>query len=262
MVHGSLSCDTSCVHYSSVSFINQPVFYSVTNATPIKPSKTSTVSASKMGEEEEDLAVLIYKSSKTAKARAAAAAAAAKEKEQVDAAACMRSRTTSTRKRSITANQDKEASMDRVVKRSASNRKHKFSEDIPKAGRKYDWRNYAKICSYDDGCTNLAQKGGVCIKHGKHGAKKEYKPCSSEGCTNQVKRGGVCIRHGATRKKYKCSSEGCTNQAQKGGLCKRHGATVNVKQCRSEGCTNQAKKGGVNPRSLRRLSVSVSLDPK
>jgi hypothetical protein len=114
-----------------------------------------------MGEEDDDLAVLIYKSSKTAKARAAA-----KEKEQVNAASCIRSRTPSTRKRSITANQDNEASMDRSGKRSAVNRMQKFSEDNKKVGGRADWRNYAKICSYDDGCTNLAQKGGVCIKHG------------------------------------------------------------------------------------------------
>ena len=54
-------------------------------------------------EEEEDLAVLIYKSSKTAKARAAAAA---KEKGQMKAAPAGR-RTTSTRKRS-SATQDNE----------------------------------------------------------------------------------------------------------------------------------------------------------
>ena len=29
----------------------------------------------------------------------------------------------------------------------------------------------------------------------KHGAKKEYKRCSSDGCTNLAQRGGACIRH-------------------------------------------------------------------
>eukprot|EP00984_Skeletonema_dohrnii_P032819 scaffold27640_cov84-Skeletonema_dohrnii-CCMP3373.AAC.2 len=48
--------------------------------------------------EEEDLAVLIYKSSNTAKARAAAAAAAATEKEQMSLSEARQ--TTSTRKRS------------------------------------------------------------------------------------------------------------------------------------------------------------------
>jgi len=37
-------------------------------------------------------------------------------------------------------------------------------------------------------------KGGVCMKHG---AKKEYKRCSSDGCTNIAQRGGACIRLGS-----------------------------------------------------------------
>ena len=87
-----------------------------------------------------------------------------------------------------------------------------------------------------DGCTNQAQEGGVCTRHG---AKK--KRCSIEGCANNVINGGVCIRHGAKVKR--CSSEGCTNQVVKGGVCIRHGATV--KRCSSEGCTNQAQKRGM-----------------
>jgi hypothetical protein len=66
----------------------------------------------------------------------------------------------------------------------------------------------------------MAQKGGVCIKHG---AKKKH--CSIEGCTNIAKKGGVCIKHGAKVKI--CSVEGCTNQSQRGGVCKRHGAYRN-----------------------------------
>ncbi len=140
-----------------------------------------------MGEEEEDLAVLLSEFSKTAKARAAAAAAAAaKEKEQVNAASCMRSRTNSTRKRSITAKQDNEASMDRPGKRrSAAERTQKFSKDNQKAGRKADWRNYAKICAAN-GCTNLTKKGGVCVKHG---ATYTQKKCSSRGCANLARNG-------------------------------------------------------------------------
>ena len=94
-----------------------------------------------------------------------------------------------------------------------------------------------KLCS-SEGCTNNAQKGGVCIKHG-----AQVKLCSSEGCTNNAKKGGVCIKHGAKSKL--CSSEGCTNNAQKGGVCKRHGAKVTRKLCSSEGCSNIAQKGGV-----------------
>jgi len=70
---------------------------------------------------------------------------------------------------------------------------------------------HRKICT-DDGCTNIARRGGVCIRHG-----AKDKRCSSKGCTNQVTNGGVCVRHGAKRKL--CSSEGCTNMAIKVGVC-------------------------------------------
>ena len=45
----------------------------------------------------------------------------------------------------------------------------------------------------------------------RHGAK--VKRCSSEGCTNVAQIGGVCIRHGARHKR--CSITGCTNQTLK-----------------------------------------------
>ena len=86
------------------------------------------------------------------------------------------------------------------------------------------------------GCTNLAQKGGVCMKHG---AKR--KSCSSDGCTNQAIKGGVCWRHGAKVKQ--CISDGCSNQAVSGGV--KHVVKVQRNLCSSEGCTNQARKGGV-----------------
>jgi hypothetical protein len=94
-------------------------------------------SASKMGEEEEGLAVLIYKSSKTAKARAAEAVAAA-------AAASAGSRT-STRRRS-SATQGNEASIDRRRKKIATNGQ-KFNGENKKSLGKSDWRKYVKICS-------------------------------------------------------------------------------------------------------------------
>ena len=53
-----------------------------------------------------------------------------------------------------------------------------------------------KLCQID-GCTKLAQRGGLCIKHG---AKRKRKLCKIDGCTNQAKVGGVCITHGAKRK--------------------------------------------------------------
>ena len=100
-------------------------------------------------------------------------------------------------------------------------------------------RHGAKKGRYEcsaDGCTNFAQEGGVCIKHG---AKRKL--CSSEGCTNFALKGGVCVKHGA---KYKrCNKLGCTNQAQKRGVCIKHGAKL--KRCSSDRCTNRVQRGGV-----------------
>ena len=58
-----------------------------------------------------------------------------------------------------------------------------------------------------------------------HAAKVGYKRCSSDGCTNLAQKGGVCIKHGAMKKR--CSSAGCTNRAQGGGVYKKHGAYRN-----------------------------------
>ena len=157
-----------------------------------KPAKTLKVPASKMGEEE-DLVVLIYKSSKRLlPGRRHAEADADKEKEQTNVAST--GRRTSTRKRS-SATQGNTATMDRPGMRSATKRRRQEpSEDNTKAGGKADWRKYAKIC-YADGCTNLAVKGGVCIKHG-----AKVKRCSSKGCTNQAQKGGLCIKLGQSSK--------------------------------------------------------------
>jgi len=93
-----------------------------------------------------------------------------------------------------------------------------------------------KRCSAE-GCTNAAQKAGVCRTHG---APRSSRRCSHEGCTNQIQSEGVCYRHGA---KYKlCSIEGCRNKIQQGGLCCKHGAKV--KKCSHEGCENNAAKRG------------------
>jgi hypothetical protein len=91
----------------------------------------------------------------------------------------------------------------------------------------------------------------------RHGAK--VKLCSSDGCTNYAQRGGVCVRHGATWTKGKCSSDGCTNYAQRGGVCVRHGAKV---VCSSEGCTNQVVRGGVCVRhGARRRRCELTTTP-
>jgi hypothetical protein len=94
-------------------------------------------------------------------------------------------------------------------------------------------------CS-SDGCTNVARKGGVCVRHG---GTEKIKTCSHEGCTNVSRKGGVCASHGAKQKT--CSNEGCTSVAKKGGVCMRHGGTVVAKICSHEGCTNNAINGGV-----------------
>eukprot|EP00984_Skeletonema_dohrnii_P024726 scaffold13857_cov76-Skeletonema_dohrnii-CCMP3373.AAC.3 len=54
--------------------------------------------------------------------------------------------------------------------------------------------------------------------------------CSSEGCKSIAQKGGVCIRHGAKVKR--CNSGGCTNQ---GGVCRRHGAELKSCRCNSKG---------------------------
>ena len=109
----------------------------------------------------------------------------------------------------------------------------------PKQRTKKKRKKYT--CS-NEGCTNYAQNGGVCIRHG---AKVKRKTCKHNGCANQVQKGGVCIRHGAKKKKSTCSHEKCTNQAVRGGVCQRHGAKSYRKTCKHEGCTNQVRKGGV-----------------
>ena len=84
------------------------------------------------------------------------------------------------------------------------------------------------------GCTNIRQKGEVCVKHG---AKTE---CNYGNCTNHAQKGGLCVKHGAVVKQ--CSYGNCKNNVVKGGVCRRHGAKT---ECNYEGCTNNAQKGGV-----------------
>eukprot|EP00985_Skeletonema_marinoi_P003923 scaffold1712_cov86-Skeletonema_marinoi.AAC.5 len=38
----------------------------------------------------------------------------------------------------------------------------------------------------------MVVKGGVCVRHG---ANRKRKPCSREGCTNIAQKGGVCKTH-------------------------------------------------------------------
>ena len=115
-----------------------------------------------------------------------------------------------------------------------------------------------KQCSAD-GCTNHAQNGGVCIRHG---ATRKRKICITEGCTNWVVRGAVCCRHGAQVKL--CNQEGCTNQAQIHGVCWRHGGQRPDKRVRkgSQGSSNQAHPAGlVAPPSASSLPIYGQENP-
>eukprot|EP00986_Skeletonema_menzelii_P019847 scaffold29405_cov114-Skeletonema_menzelii.AAC.1 len=127
-----------------------------------KVSKTSEAFTSRKMNEEEDLATLIYKSSKTAKARAAAAKMKGRMHD-LSSSSVVLSRTSSTPKRSFAnVESNKSAKTSRRVASSTSKRRKRFvqeekKDDLPKVARK----KYRYICSAE-GCTNLARKGGVC----------------------------------------------------------------------------------------------------
>ena len=50
------------------------------------------------------------------------------------------------------------------------------------------------------------------------------KSCSEEGCTTLANRWGLCSKHGGFAR---CSEEGCDKAAVKGGLCKAHYSVAN-----------------------------------
>eukprot|EP00573_Skeletonema_grethae_P001826 CAMPEP_0201690246 /NCGR_PEP_ID=MMETSP0578-20130828/3711_1 /ASSEMBLY_ACC=CAM_ASM_000663 /TAXON_ID=267565 /ORGANISM="Skeletonema grethea, Strain CCMP 1804" /LENGTH=203 /DNA_ID=CAMNT_0048175169 /DNA_START=6 /DNA_END=617 /DNA_ORIENTATION=- len=118
-------------------------------------------------------------------------------------------------------------------------------------------KQYRKICTAD-GCTNIAQKEGVCNKHHKT---VQRKICTVEECTSIAQRGGVCFRHGAKYKKKSCSREGCTRRAIQGGVCIKHGAKrPAVALCAVEGCPNQRAKGGFCRRHYRQMTAKKEGD--
>ena len=206
-----------------------------------------------IGEDDDDIGVLIYREVQLRKAEAASTADGESKKEASTASFSAYQRRTLTRKRTPVQNRSSESLPSpqsngnfKRKKRLCSNEGGRPRKKVAKKRRRYK-------CSAV-GCTNFAQKGGVCYRHGerkrcnsegcvkfahkggvclKHGAK--IKRCNNEGCPNFAVKGGVCGRHGAERKR--CSWEGCTNQVVKGGLCIRHGAKL--KRCSSDGCTNQ-----------------------
>ena len=68
------------------------------------------------------------------------------------------------------------------------------------------------------------------------------KLCSKVRCTNVAKKGGVCMRHGAKHKQ--CDSDGCTNKSVNGGVCMSHAAKKECKLCGSEECKKMLPKEG------------------
>ena len=99
-----------------------------------------------------------------------------------------------------------------------------------------------KPCSVE-GCTTLANRWGLCGKHG--GSAR----CSEEGCDKLAKKGGLCIAHGGVSSKKPCSVEGCTTLAHRWGLCVNHGG---VARCSEEGC-------GGKPGKKSRLAGNVPI---
>jgi hypothetical protein len=122
-------------------------------------------------------------------------------------------------------------------------------------------------------CTNRSTVGGVCIKHG-----AKVKRCSHDGCNNIAQKRGLCRRHGAASERgvegqekttrEKCSLLLCTSAAVEGGMCLRHRALSSldnkddstspkeaecavsksgrkVKLCKFTGCANRSIQGGV-----------------
>ena len=159
------------------------------------------------------MGVLIFRESQHRKAEAAAIAAESKKSSLFASP-----RRTSTRKRTVV---KRDSIVAKLKARNASTkRKTQPSKETKLTQQKFDWKKYQKKCM-NEGCTNHAKRGGLCIRHG-----AKVKRCSSEGCTNTAQNGGVCMRHGAKVKR--CISEGCTNIAKKGGMCWRHRAYRNT----------------------------------
>ena len=177
----------------------------------IKNKSESSTYTSDDDDSDDEIGRMIYNSSETAKARAVAVEAA-----------------------------NNNGTLSNSLRTTGSNHSITITGTKRKSDSVQDEQNkkkVRKICSIE-GCTKIAQRGGVCWGHG---AKDTAKRCSHVGCTNHIVKGGVCMKHGAKAKI--CRHEGCTNNSIKGGVCIRHGAKK--KLCSHEGCTNRAKKGGV-----------------
>ena len=62
-------------------------------------------------------------------------------------------------------------------------------------------------------------------------SKRIRKPCSVEGCSTLAQKRGLCSKHGGYTR---CREEGCEKATQSGGLCIAHGGGGNRKPCSVE----------------------------
>ena len=99
------------------------------------------------------------------------------------------------------------------------------------------WRSTLPGKTNGKRCACYARQGGYCDGHGGLGRRL----CGHEDCDNIAQKGGMCRRHGT--KVEKCSQEGCIFYATKGGFCPVHSRP----KCSQEGCERDASKnfGGV-----------------
>ena len=121
------------------------------------------------GGEEEDVGALIYRESQLRKAEAAT------EIKKISTASTKLR--TSTRIRSLSTNHHMK-SLSRPQRKSPSKRKRESSLEIDQPRKAAKKRKRGKCSAY--GCTNNAQKEGLCRRHG---AKRNIYYCFVEGCT-------------------------------------------------------------------------------
>ena len=122
-------------------------------------------------------------------------------------------------------------------------------------------------CSHE-GCTNIAAKRGVCVRHGAaqathkkcshEGAKvKQYnKKCSREGCDSVAAfDGGFCVNHRVKVTYTRCSYEGCKFYAKNAAFC---GAHMDDMANREPPANNSGKGENIgNPNTKSRRAVAV-----
>ena len=136
----------------------------------------------------DDVGALIYREVQLRKAEAAAAAAESNNN-KTSTASAHQSQSQRTLSRNISpiekqAGAGESVSLPSLQRKGAmKRRKREYSNEGDRPGNKVARKKHRHRygCSFD-GCTNKAQKGGVCNRHG-----AGRKLCSSEGCTNMVR---------------------------------------------------------------------------